>query len=171
MVILYYALRDIQSGIYWRLDKSVDVRPSRFYFFHWIFVDLLFSNNGGCTNSSSRTSDQSESRTVGNSACCWYIYPTRKLEIQGFYWSIESADRILLCDDEKSMTLIAQSLQNYEDILEDEQEHEEVPKLPEGALDQSQLEQPPSGISCLISIERCSNLNIRQNSKVQVRLG
>lgn len=78
--------------------------------------------------------------------------------------------QILALDDEKSNTLIAQSLQNSEDILEDEPEHEEIPKLPEEALDQSQLEHPPSGISCLISIERCSNLNIRQSSKVQVRL-
>ena len=74
-------------------------------------------------------------------------------------------------DDEKSNTLIAQSLQNSEDILEDEPEHEEIPKLPEEALNQSQNDQPPSGISCLISIERCSNLNIRQNAKIQVRLG
>ena len=87
------------------------------------------------------------------------------------YFQRSDISQILALDDEKSNTLIAQSLQNSEDILEDEQEHEEVPKLPEGALDQSQLEQPPSGISCLISIERCSNLNIRQNSKVQVRLG
>ena len=46
------------------------------------------SYNGRWANTTSWTCDQSESRTVGNSSCCWNIYPTRKLEIKGLFWFV-----------------------------------------------------------------------------------
>ena len=88
VVIRFYAHLDIQSGIhlYWP-DESFQVglgQPR----FPWPFWIPVFSNNGRWANSSSWTCDQSESRPVGNPSCRWNIYPTRKLEIKGSYWSI-----------------------------------------------------------------------------------
>ena len=63
--------------------------------------------------------------------------------------------------------MIAQSLEVEEAIVEDKQESdEEPPKF----LDEALQNQGPEGINCLISIERCSNLNIREGSKIQVQI-
>ena len=79
VAIHFYALHDIQGGIhYWHGSMNLLKRSK----------DPCPSNNGRWANTTSWTCDQSESRTVGNSSCCWNIYPTRKLEIKGLFWFV-----------------------------------------------------------------------------------
>ena len=89
------------------------------------------------------------------------------IQLENFKGKRTDIAEVMRSSEDSSNSLIAQSLEVEEIEVDDKKEiEEEIPKFSEDLLQNS----IPDGISCLISIERCSNLIIREGSKIQVQI-